>query len=184
MVLTETCDRTVPPAGNPAARRRRDGRRAEGFSLIELVIVVVIIGIIAAIAIPRMSRGSAGATDAALSGNLSVLRNAIDLYHTEHGEYPALATFESQLTLSTNAAGTTKAEPVAGDGYVYGPYLRTMPTVPVGPNKGQKGLATIPTTLSNAPGTGIGWYYNQTTGVIKPASGDSEDVNGNPHHDY
>src|SRR5689334_14471462 len=70
-----------------------------GFSLIELVIVVVIIGIIAAIAIPRLSRGSAGAADSALSGNLAVLRNAVDLYATEHGgTYPAVATFDSQLT--------------------------------------------------------------------------------------
>ena len=57
--------------------------RNRGFSLLELVIVVVIIGIIAAIAIPRMSRGSAGAADAALTGNLAVLRNAIDLFAAE-----------------------------------------------------------------------------------------------------
>ena len=54
----------------------------KGFSLIELVIVVVIIGIIAAIAIPKMSRGSAGASDSALTGDLTVLRNAIELYNT------------------------------------------------------------------------------------------------------
>ena len=55
-------------------------KNQKGFSLIELLIVVVIIGIIAAIAIPRMSRGSAGAANSALSGNLAVLRSAIDLY--------------------------------------------------------------------------------------------------------
>src|SRR5215212_5983808 len=81
-----------------------------GFSLIELVIVVVIIGIIAAIAIPRLSRGASGAADSALSGNLSVLRNAIDLYATEHGgSYPALSTFDTQLTQFTDASGATSA---------------------------------------------------------------------------
>ena len=65
------------------SRNRNTPRR--GFSLIELVIVVVIIGIIAAIAIPRMSRGTAGAADSALGGNLNVLRNAIELFATEHG---------------------------------------------------------------------------------------------------
>src|SRR5688572_30235377 len=76
-----------------------------GFSLIELVIVVVIIGIIAAIAIPRLSRGSAGAADSALSGNLAVLRNAVDLYATEHGgTFPKLAQFSNQLTQYTDAA--------------------------------------------------------------------------------
>src|SRR5919112_1210242 len=66
-------------------RNSKTSPRRRGFSLIELVIVVVIIGIIAAIAIPRMSRGTAGAADSALSGNLNVLRNAIELYATEHG---------------------------------------------------------------------------------------------------
>src|ERR1051325_10386837 len=84
----------------------RYGTKRNGFSLIELVIVVVIIGIIAAIAIPRLSRGSAGAADSALSGNLAVLRSAIDLYSTEHGgTYPAVATFEDQLSKYTDASG-------------------------------------------------------------------------------
>jgi prepilin-type N-terminal cleavage/methylation domain-containing protein len=82
-------------------------RRA--FSLIEVVIVVVIIGIIAAIAIPRMSRGSAGAANSALSGNLAVLRSAIDLYATEHnGSYPAVATVVAQLTTYTDHTGAAQ----------------------------------------------------------------------------
>src|SRR3954453_19452292 len=105
------------------------GRRApQGFSLIELVIVVVIIGIIAAIAIPRLSRGSAGAADSALLGNLAVLRNAIDLYATEHGgTYPALATFDAQLTQFTDAPGGAAA--AKDTTHVYGPCLRKMPVL-------------------------------------------------------
>src|SRR6478672_10320323 len=86
------------------------GLPRRGFSLIELVIVVVIIGIIAAIAIPRMSRGSAGAADNALAQNLAILRNAIDMYQTEHnGAYPApagSATIEDLLTKYSDAGGT------------------------------------------------------------------------------
>src|SRR5436853_6693544 len=90
---------------------RRPARPArQGFSLIELVIVVVIIGIIAAIAIPRLSRGSQGAADSALSGNLAVLRAAIDLYATEHGgTYPTVASFDAQLTTYTDVSGGTSA---------------------------------------------------------------------------
>src|SRR5688500_621339 len=120
-------------SARPSARR--------GFSLIELVIVVVIIGIIAAIAIPRLSRGAAGAADSAIAGNLSVLRNAIDLYATEHGgTYPALATFEAQLTQFSDASGTTSATKTATA--IYGPYLRKVPPLPVGPT-GYKNTTTV-----------------------------------------
>src|SRR5215218_6957536 len=95
-------------------------RSRKGFSLIELVIVVVIIGIIAAIAIPRLSRGSAGAADSAVSGNLAVLRSAIDLFATEHGgTYPSVGTFDSQLTQYSDAAGSFSATKTST--MIYGP---------------------------------------------------------------
>ena len=59
--------------------------RRKAFSLIELVVVVVIIGIIAAIAIPKMSKGAQGAADSAVTGDLALLRQAIDMYANEHG---------------------------------------------------------------------------------------------------
>ena len=116
----------------------RTNRRRRGFSLLELVIVVVIVGIIAAIAIPRMSRGSAGAADSALSGNLAVLRNAIDLYGAEHdGTLPGATTIANQLTLYTTSAGATSATKTGA--YIYGPYVRTIPALPVGAKKGENG---------------------------------------------
>lgn len=136
---------------NPRMARR-------GFSLIELVIVVVIIGIIGAIAIPRMSRGAAGAGESALKGNLAVLRGAIDLYHTEHaGTYPAVSTFENQLTLFSNDAGATKSGKDAA--YPYGPYLRAIPPLPVGTKKGKVGVAA-------STGASVAWIYDETTGTI------------------
>src|SRR5688572_31164134 len=106
--------------------RNQNANRRGGFSLIELVIVVVIIGIIAAIAIPRMSRGTAGAADSALGGNLNVLRNAIELYATEHAsKFPghhATATPEEALTMYTDDAGATSATRTGN--FIYGPYLR------------------------------------------------------------
>jgi prepilin-type N-terminal cleavage/methylation domain-containing protein len=143
-----------------------------GFSLIELVIVVVIIGIIAAIAIPRLSRGSAGAADSALSGNLAVLRNAIDLYATEHGgSYPAVATFEAQLTQFTDAAGTPSATKTSTA--IYGPYLRKVPPLPVG-GTGYKNSTTVLDGSSGSPGAAAGgWFYHPTTGEIKANLADS-----------
>ena len=64
-----------------------------GFSLVELIIVIVIIGVLAAIAIPRISRGSRGAGESALVANLAILRNALELYSSEHNsDYPGAKT--------------------------------------------------------------------------------------------
>jgi prepilin-type N-terminal cleavage/methylation domain-containing protein len=152
--------------------------RRSGFSLIELVIVVVIIGIIGAIAIPRMSRGSGGAADAALTANLAVLRNAIDLYATEHnGLLPTAGGIEAQLTLYTNDAGTTNA--VKGGAFVYGPYLRKVPPLPVGTShKGQIGI-------SDTDDTDIGWLYDPATGQINTNTTIAEvDSAGVPYNTY
>jgi prepilin-type N-terminal cleavage/methylation domain-containing protein len=139
-------------------------RRA--FSLIELVIVVVIIGIIAAIAIPRMSRGAEGAAEAAIDGNLAVLRNALDLYATEHGgAFPALLTFEAQMTQYTDYAGSAQATKDAT--HIYGPYLRDVPTMPLGAHKDDAGVAAPGATPPVAEVAGAnGWLYSAGTGEI------------------
>jgi len=149
----------------------RKRQRRGGFSLLELVIVIVIMGIVAAIAIPRMSRGSAGAGDAALAGNLAILRSAIDMYAGEHGgTYPAVATIANQLTLYSSAAGATNATQSAT--YLYGPYLRKVPKLPVGAKKGQVGIAA-------ATGDTIGWIYTAASGTITSnTTGSEADVAG------
>ncbi len=148
-----------------------------GFSLIELVIVVVIIGIIAAIAIPRMSRGAAGAADANLQANLRTLRNAIDLFYTEHGNtYPAVTTITDQLTQFTSDAGEVSTEQKKE--FIFGPYLREVPALPVGAKRGSRGFAA-------ADATGIGWIYAEATGQISANTTDTEvDVRGVKYSAY
>jgi prepilin-type N-terminal cleavage/methylation domain-containing protein len=151
-------------AGQNEAAAKRAARARPGFSMIELVIVVVIIGIIAAIAIPRMSRGSAAAADSAVSQNLSILRNAIDLYQTEHnGTFPAVVgavTVADQLTkYSTIDGATVSATKDTTNGIVYGPYLRTVPVMTVGTEKGKNAIAA-------AAATGVAWIYDSSTGAV------------------
>lgn len=156
--------------------------RRHAFSLIELVIVVVIIGIIGAIAIPRISRGSAGAADSKLVADLAVLRNAIDLYATEHnGAFPAAATLDTQLTQYTDIDGATKASPDST--HIYGPYIRKMPTLLVGSNKGQSGVADASSATLGAGGAG--WFYSDTTGEITAnlAAGEG-DATGKDYNTY
>ncbi len=156
---------------------KRMAKRSRGFSLLELVIVVSIIGIIAAIAIPRFSRATAGASDAALTGDLAVMRNAIDMFAAEHGgTFPALATIVAQLTTYTNAGGTANATKTTS--YIYGPYLRKVPALPVGAKKGQTGI-------DDEVGATIGWIYTAATGDIKAATADSEvDATGTKYNAY
>ncbi|MCP4379486.1 MAG: type II secretion system protein [bacterium] len=157
--------------------RWKKGRKVKGFSLLELVIVIVIMGIVAAVAIPRMSRGSAGAADAALQGNLSVMRNAIDMYAGEHtGTYPAVATIANQLTLYSSSTGATNATKTST--YIYGPYIRKIPVLPVGAKKGENGIAA-------STGSTVGWIYTAATGSIQANTTDSEvDSSGNQYNEY
>jgi len=140
-------------------------RQARGFSLVELVIVVVIVGLLAAIAIPRFSRGASGASDSALSGDLAVLRNAIEMYAAEHnGTYPAAATFEAQLTQYSKLDGSTSA--AKNPAFPYGPYLHAVPALKVGVNVNKtsvKGVDAIPTAQD---GTDDGWLYIEDSGQI------------------
>lgn len=166
------------------------------FSLVELIVVVVIIGILAAIAIPRFSRGAAGAGDSNIRGNLSVLRNAIELYYYEHGEYPA------EKGDGTNAAGSEAAliaqltkystdEGVVSDTKTatarFGPYLRTgIPACPVAPRLGKTGVnmvsgSTVPAYTAGA--TNAGWVYNYQTGQICVNS-DGVDAENISYDDY
>ena len=162
----------------------RSTSRHTGFSLIELVIVVVIIGVLAAIAVPRLSRGASGAADSAVSSNLSTLRAAIDLYATEHGgTYPALASFDAQMTQFSDASGTTSATKTATA--IYGPYLRKVPPLPVGPT-GYKNTTTVVDGSSGTPGTSAGaWFYSATSGDIRANLADAvQDAAGKSYNAY
>jgi prepilin-type N-terminal cleavage/methylation domain-containing protein len=148
-----------------------------GFSLIELVIVVVIIGIIAAIAIPRMSRGSAGAADAAVQQNLSLLRNAIDMYQQEHnGTLPTLANFQNQMLQYSGLDGSTSAS--KNSTQYLGPYLRSIPPITVGDNKGKNGVAAT-------ADADTAWIYDAATGNVTPYTGTvTSDASGRLYSSY
>ena len=140
--------------------RRTLASLRHGFSLIEIVMVVVILAAIAAIAIPRLSRGSQGSLEAALARDIQVLQKSIDLYAAEHnGAFPNSAMISNQLTMYTDAGGATSQSKTPP--YVFGPYLRKVPPLPSGPNKGSSNIST-------APGVGVGWIYDPTEGTITP----------------
>jgi prepilin-type N-terminal cleavage/methylation domain-containing protein len=109
----------------------------KAFTLAEVLIVVAILGILAAIVIPRYQEHTALAKEAAAKDNLRVLRNAIELYATQHNETPpgyldgvvtGAITFIWQLTWHSDAPGRVSQS--LAPGYIYGPYLKSWPYNP------------------------------------------------------
>jgi len=158
----------------------RKNKTRQAFSLVELIVVIVIIGILAAIAIPRFSRGASNAGGSGVRGNLAVLRNAIELYYYEHGEYPGKngaggtygdaaseEAFTAQLVYYTDADGAV-SETKTGN-YIYGPYLRKgVPACPVAPREGKTGVHMINTGSPAYTSTeaDAGWVFNYETGDV------------------
>ncbi len=138
----------------------------KGFSLIELVIVAAILAVLAAIALPRLSRGSRGASDAALDTDLAALQKAIDLFATEHdGQFPSADSIAKQLTQYTDRHGN--AQTMKDTLHIYGPYLRAIPPLPVGPRKGN-------TKIASQDALDVGWLYTPGSGQIQANMGITE----------
>ena len=60
----------------------------DGFSLMELLIVMTIIGILVTAAIPQLFDATQRAEEAVLRRDLFIMRDAIDQYYADRGEYP------------------------------------------------------------------------------------------------
>jgi general secretion pathway protein G len=63
-------------------------RRGRGFTLIELLVVMTIIGLLLTIAVPRYFRTVAHSKETVLRRDLSVVRESIDRYYADLGQYP------------------------------------------------------------------------------------------------
>lgn len=105
--------------------------KRSAFTLVELLIVIIIIAVLAAIAIPKFANQSARSKETALRAELSLIRNAIELFKNDCGSSPsALADLEATSAPANgkDAAGNNKAI-VAGD--FKGPYLNRLNVDPV-----------------------------------------------------
>lgn len=145
------------------------GRRRRGFTLIEMLIVIVVIAILALIVIPRLLSAGQKAKEAALKGDLHMLRNAVQQFEADCGDYPAAL---DQL-MSQPMGDPQGNAPKGGNGIALdtdkwqGPYLRT-----------------VDGDLPKDPFTGTAdWKYGPETGDVHSASTMTA-INGEHYSDW
>ncbi|QVN19706.1 type II secretion system protein [Burkholderia pyrrocinia] len=63
-------------------------RRSRGFTLIEIVVVMAIIGLLLTLAMPRYMHSIEHGKEQVRQQNIAVMRNAIDQYYGDNGQYP------------------------------------------------------------------------------------------------
>ncbi|WP_035879922.1 prepilin-type N-terminal cleavage/methylation domain-containing protein [Cupriavidus sp. BIS7] len=62
--------------------------RRAGFTLIELLVVLAIMAALMTLVVPRYATQTERAEEVVLRHNLLAMRDAIDRFHADHGQYP------------------------------------------------------------------------------------------------
>jgi hypothetical protein len=112
---------------------------------------------------------------------LTALRNGTEMYATDHeGNWPDPERIEGQLTQYTDEDGNVS--PTRDEGHYYGPYLRKVPAVTVGPNNGISKIGDSRYVSQGDPG--YGWIYDAVTGEIRGNTGSARDARGRLYSEY
>lgn len=100
-------------------------QRAQGFTLIEIMVVVVILGILATLVVPKIMGRPDEARAVAAKQDISSIMQALNLYRLDNGRYPST---EQGLQALVQKPTT---EPVPSN-YKQGGYVGKVPTDPWG----------------------------------------------------
>lgn len=144
----------------------------------EAALVLTVLGVAWVVAIPRLAAGSGPSRpEHTLVENLAILRGAIAQYTHDHaGLMPDPELITAQLMGYTSSSGLVS--PVRDEMHPHGPYLSSVPTLPVGTWAGMTAIGT--------PGMlGAAWIYDSGTGRITPNTSPVErDSRGLAYADY
>lgn len=154
--------------------------KTRGFSLVEILIVLGLMGILATVVLMNFSGSDTGTKEQTLKANLAALRQAVDLYKSDHGRFPSTTgdwssngnstRFIRQMTEFTRADG--QASTTKSTTYKYGPYLKAFPEDPFTntttvsiDTSNERLLSAIAAAVASGSGAG-GWYYEAKSGNI------------------
>lgn len=137
-------------------------KRHTAFTLIELLMVMVVLAVLAAIVIPKFMSRNQQAKEAALKGDLKILRNAVAAFQADTGYSPMVlsdltAATTSALSTPNSGLDTTGATQTL-TGVFHGPYLQgTVPNDPVANAAFNYSTAsgTVGNVTSSATGSGL-----------------------------
>src|SRR5579862_8677483 len=105
--------------------------RRSGFTLVELLIVIIVIAVLAAIAIPKFVNSSARSKEASLHADLKLVRNAVSVFQSDTGAFPAALTDLAVTTAPANGLDSTGAVLAIPPGNWHGPYVTALPSDPI-----------------------------------------------------
>lgn len=161
----------------------------QAFTLIELLIVVSILGIMAMIVVPHYVGAAGSSRGVALSDQVRIIREAVNLYRAQHGDkWPGISedgTVDSssnlllaQLTTYTDAKGRTTSG--KSSQYPFGSYLPSMPANPI---SGLKTVTIVTGSTLPAVNDTTGWFYQPSTGKLW-ANQSGSDTDGKLYTEY
>lgn len=108
--------------------RTRRGRR--GFTLVELLVVIVVLAVLAAIVLPKFMDSSKRSKESALKSDLKLLRNAISLFQTDTGYYPATLADLAATSAPAKGLDSAGAQQSITASEWHGPYIESVPDYP------------------------------------------------------
>ena len=164
----------------------------KAFTLVEMLIVVAILGILAAIVMPTFLSHVQIAKESAAKDSLRILRNAIDLYASQHNEVapgylngdtsatPIWPVFFAQMLKATNSSGIDAD--LGTPGYPLGPYLSNVPLNPFRETRTINMIAND-AELPTQPPDIFGWVYKPATKQIR-LDQPGTDSEGITYYDY
>ena len=133
---------------------KRNLKRQQGLTLIEIMVVVVILGILAAIIVPQIMSRPDQAREVKAKQDIMAVESALNLYRLDNGFYPS--TDQGLKALVTKP--TTPPQPMS---WKSGGYLKQLPVDPWGRdyhfiNKGNGKVEIFTYGANGQPGgTGI-----------------------------